>query len=92
MGSVYSEDTKYDLCAGVVTLDYGELIKTARIAVHYALEGVNEWCRRIRESPASKLAAQWMLSDAQHLAIAMTTLFYLEEGKLREEVIIKNKE
>ena len=86
--------TKYDLCSDTVTLDYQELVKTARVAVRYSLDALHQRVRRwydIKNRPTN-LDAEWLLDDATALAIATTTLRYLEEGMSREEVIIVNRE
>ncbi len=84
-------NNKYDLCSDKVTLDYSELIKTARVAVHYSLEALNQKLRKWYEinPDLSNLDAEWMLHDAQSLAIATTTLHYLTEGLSREEVVVE---
>ena len=86
------ERNKYDLCSDTVTLDYSELIKTAQVAVHYSLEELNQRLRKWYDiNPnhrLSNLDAEWMLQNAQSLAIATTTLHYLTEGLKREEMVL----
>lgn len=90
------ETNKYDLCSDVVTLDYSELKKTARVAVKYSLEALNQRLRKWYDiNPNRKLTnldAEWLLQDAQALAIATTTLYYLSEGNSREEVVVVREE
>ena len=83
-------NNKYDLCSDTVTLDYSELIMTARVAVRYSLEALNQRLRKWYDihPKLSNLDAERMLSDAQSLATATTTLHYLTEGLNREEVIV----
>ena len=83
-------NNKYDLCCDTVTLDYQELIMTARIAVRYSLEALNQRLRKWYDikPKLTNLDAEWMLQNAQALATATTTLHYLTEGLNREEVIV----
>ena len=83
-------NNKYDLCYDTVTLDYSELIMTARVAVRYSLEALNQRLRKWYDinPKLTNLDADWMLQNAQALATATTTLHYLTEGSNREEVIV----
>ena len=83
-------NNKYDLCSDTVTLDYSELIKTARVAVRYSLDALHERMRRwydLKKRP-NNLDAEWLLDEATALTTATTTLHYLTEGLSREEVIV----
>lgn len=86
------QDTKYDLCSDTVTLDYQELIKTAKVAVRYSLEALNQrmkkWYAINPNGGLTDFDAERMLQDAQALATATTTLHYLTEGLKREEVVV----
>lgn len=84
-------NNKYDLCSDKVTLDYLELIKTARVAVKYSLEALNQRLKKWYDikPKLSDLDAEWLLNDAQALATATTTLHYLTEGSNREEVVVE---
>jgi len=88
--------TKYDLCADSVTLDYEELVATARVAVRYSYQALQERLRKWSQVPLKSfptdLDASWLLDDAQALATATTSLHYLIEGRSREEVIVKRDE
>jgi len=81
------EMNNFDLCADTVTLDYEELLKTARVGVRYAKEALE---RNLRawynlEKLPTNLDAEWMLDSAKALATATTTLHYLVEGIKRKE-------
>lgn len=82
--------TKHDLDFGTLTLDYEELKKTSMIAIRYSFEALqkklSKW-HNLGEYP-SELDAEWMLKDAEALAIATTTFCYLNKGYDREEVKI----
>jgi len=90
-----TEPTKYDLCSSSVTLDYQELLQTARIAVRYSLQALEnrlrDWYDYAKTKPVSSSGAEWMLEDAKALAVATTALHYLNDGLSREEVIVANK-
>lgn len=88
-----NQSTKNDLSYNHADLDYLELIKTARIAVSYSLEAVSERLRDWRDlkKKPTNLNAEWFLQDATALAISTAMLHYLEEGLIREEVVIVNK-
>ncbi|GAI19619.1 unnamed protein product [marine sediment metagenome] len=81
---------KYDLCSDTVTLDYLELIKTAKVAVRYSLEALNQRMKKWYDikPKLTNLDAEWLLNDAQALATATTALHYLTEGLSREEIIV----
>lgn len=83
-------NNKYDLCSDKVVLDYSELVKTAKVAVHYSLEALNQRLKKWYDinPKLSDLDAEWLLNDAQALATATTTLHYLAEGLDREEVVV----
>ena len=87
------ETTQNDLSYNHASLDYLELIKTARIAVKYSLEAVSERLRDWRDlkKKPTNLNAEWFLQDATALAISTAMLHYLEEGITREEIEILNK-
>jgi len=85
-------ETKYDLCFDSVTLDYEELVATARVAVKYSLETLNQRLKRWYQLPPhipTNLDAEWLLDDAQALATATTSLHYLMEGRSRKEIIVE---
>ncbi|MFH1087672.1 MAG: hypothetical protein V1737_03705 [Chloroflexota bacterium] len=86
---------QFDLSAGVVRIDYRELVGTAQTAVFLAREELHQrlqkWYRLPSEEQPGNLDAEWMQSAAGRLAQATTTLCYLTGGLDREEVIITNK-
>ena len=94
--SIVNQKTKYDLSYGEVHLDYDELLKTARIAVRYSLAALESRIQKYHQLPPNNrltnLDAEWMLEDAEALAVATTTLHYLQDGDKREDVIIERAE
>jgi len=89
------QEQKFDLSAGVVKLDYQELIVTAQAAVFLAREDLHhklqKWYHLPSEEQPGNVDAEWLLSAAGRLAQATTALYYLTGGLTREEVIISNK-
>lgn len=85
--------TKYDLCSDTVALDYSELERTAKIAVRYSLEALSQRLGKWHDIKPrlTSVDAEWMLQNAQALATATTTLYYLEEGLTREVVEVVNR-
>jgi len=73
-------NTKHDACADEVKLDFGELLKTARIAVVYSRDELNRSINRwydIKEIDVSDVYADAMLRDAESLCTSTKTLHYL---------------
>ena len=89
------ERHQFDLSAGVVKLDYEEVLRTAQAAVFLAKEDLHrelqKWSTLPAERQPTNLNAEWMLASARRLAQATTTLHYLRGGLAREELIITNK-
>jgi hypothetical protein len=77
---------KFDLCADTVTLDYEELLKTAKIAVRFSRDDLHRrlatW-NVIGKYP-TPVDAQYMREAAEALATATTSLYVLQEGLDRE--------
>ena len=78
------ERHQFDLSAGVVKIDYQELLRTAQAAVFLAKEELHrdlqKWFTLPTEGQPSNLDAEGMLADAGRLAQATTTLHYLRGG------------
>lgn len=87
-------ESKFDLCADSVTLDYRALLHVSRIAMRYSLihlsDRLYKWYDL--EPKLSIVDTQGMLDDAESLASATAAYHYLEEGRSRRKVIIENKE
>jgi len=87
-------DSKFDLCADSVTLDYEELVKTSIFAVKYSLDALEDRLRKWHGFPfkCTSLDAGWMLEAADALATATRAHNYLVEGRTRGKVIIERGE
>ena len=92
------QNTKHDLSAGEVKLDYEALIRTAGIAYCAKKNAIGERlgelsdCDMKGENTSRYLTAHYLKQDAEALAIAAETYSTLLEGKKRDSVIIVNKE
>lgn len=86
-------ETKFDLCADSVTLDYEALIYVSRIAMRYTLIALGErlhgWYDL--EPKLTVLDAQRMLDDAKSLSDATMAYHYLVEGRERRDVLVERK-
>lgn len=84
-------ETKFDLCADSVTLDYEALIHVSRIAMRYTLcalsDRLHNWYDP--EPRLTVLDAQRMLDDAKSLSDATIAYHYLAEGCSRQEVFVE---
>jgi len=88
--------TKNDLCANKVTLDYQTMLEVARSAYAYALEEVYVSYSRLRAFPFEEgnsmreILAGCLVNDAIRLNTAANMLSTLEDGLSREEVVVAN--
>jgi len=81
---------KFDLDADTVTLDYEELLQTARVGVRYARVALERELKRwYKPDIPTNIDAEWMLDAAKALATATITLHYLVSGKDRKDIIIR---
>ena len=67
-----------------------------RISVELLLEKISQRIRIIRnsfppyrEKTNIKLEGEWLKGDSSSLALVLDTLYHLEEGKTRENIIIE---
>ncbi len=85
------QQTKFDLDAETLKLDYDALVSVAQIAFVYTRERlsrrVEEDFRKVHGIPTST-DAEFLLRDAENLARSTTALHYLTEGRDREEKVI----
>jgi len=84
--------TQFDLCADTADLDYQKMIQTAQIAVGYSRDSlhyrVQQWYNLGK--PCTHVDAEWMLRDAEALAIATTTRHFLIEASKRGDIRLVN--
>jgi len=87
------DDSKFDLCADSVTLDYEELVRVSIFAVKYSLDNLEDRLRKWHSFPfnCTGLDAGWMLEAADALAVATRAHHYLVEGRARSEVIVERR-
>ena len=87
------EHTKHDLSYDHAELDYGALLKTARIAFHALLLNIEEHSSKCHSGDITcrYLEAGWLYQDAKELTIVAETLSTLEGGLTRSQIEIINK-
>jgi len=86
-------NNQFDLCLDTLTLDYGQLVRVATIALAYTRDSLERQLRawhNIDKKPCA-VDAEWLLRDAEALVAATTALHYLTRGQDREEVKIVNR-
>lgn len=88
------EHTENDLSYNHTKLDYMAMKATAEIALGHSCEAISKHLTKLRQRPVGThtyLHAQWLLREAQALAVVAETLVTLTEGLSREELEIVNK-
>ena len=87
--------TQNDLSYDEAKLDYQALLATSRIAVGHCTEEIYKHLSNLRAIPPNKprpSSAEWLLREANQLAVAAETMYTLEEGLQRSNIIIVNKD
>lgn len=82
-------DTKFDLCADTVTLDYEALLDIARSDQAYALEELHRthsFIQSNRATTMSVIQAEDLVRHARRLYKATTAVHTLTEGQTRDEI------
>lgn len=88
------EKTQHNLYCNKTKLDYQALLSTSKIAYSHCIEEIGRYMDELRSMQPSLLpylTAQRLAREAEQLVIAAETMYTLEQGISREELVVVNK-
>ena len=92
--------TQNDLSLNKTQLDYQAMLTTSQVAYGRCTDRICKYlndCRDWSLNPSSKsamlpyLSAEWLEIEAKHLTIVAETMYTLQQGLSRQELVIVNK-